>query len=135
MSKIHLKTNGSLNTYTCSNPDGNSIDIGNEGKTVRPLESVLMAMAGCSTIDVVMILEKMKQSIVDIEVIVEGKRAEDHPKVYTSITAHYILYGDIKEKKAEQAIQLSVDKYCSVAKMLDKTAHISTSFEIQNKIS
>lgn len=94
-----------------------------------------MAMAGCSTIDVVMILEKMKQSIVDIEVIVEGKRAEDHPKVYTSITAHYILYGDIKEKKAEQAIQLSVDKYCSVAKMLDKTAHISTSFEIQNKIS
>lgn len=131
MNTIHLKTNGNLNNYTCSNPKGQSINIGNDGTSVGPMESVLMAMAGCSTIDIVLILEKMKQDIKDIEVKVEGDRAEDHPKVYNIIRAHYTIYGSVKESKAADAIRLSVEKYCSVAKMLDKSAEIVTSFEVQ----
>ena len=72
MSKITLKTNKSLNNYICSNEAGQTINIGNDGTTVGPMDSVLMAIAGCSSIDVVLILEKMKQDLVDIAVEIDG---------------------------------------------------------------
>lgn len=130
MSTIKLKTNNSLNNYICSNDKGQTINIGNDGNVVGPMDSVLMAIAGCSSIDVVMILQKMKQDLQDIEVEVTGQRAESAPKVYTKINAHYKLYGEIKDKKAKQAVESSIEKYCSVAKMIEKTAEITWSFEI-----
>ena len=130
MNSIKLKTNKSLNNYICSNQKGQTINLGNDGNTVGPMESVLMAIASCSSIDVVMILEKMKQDLQDIEVEVTGERAESPPKVYTHVKAHYKLYGDIKDKKAHQAVQSSIEKYCSVALMVAKTAEIEWSYEV-----
>lgn len=130
MSTIHLKTNKSLNNYICTNSAGQTINIGNDGNTVGPMESVLMAIAGCSTIDIVMILEKMKQDLKDVEVDVSGERADSPPRVFTKINAHYKLYGDIKDKKANQAVQSSIEKYCSVAQMIMKTAEITWTYEV-----
>jgi len=128
--KIHLKSDGALDLFTASNESGQSIKLGNNGKAVGPMQAVLMAAAGCSTIDIVMILEKMKQELTNIEVEVEGKRREDIPRTYTEIHLHYKLYGNIKEKKAEQAVKSSLEKYCSVSLMLEKAAKITSSFEI-----
>lgn len=130
MFSISLKTNKNLNNYLCTNEKGHTINLGNDGNAVGPMESVLMAIASCSSIDIVMILEKMKQQLDDIEVIVNGERASEIPKVYTDIRVHYKLYGKIKEKKAEQAVKSSIEKYCSVALMINKTAKITSSFEV-----
>ncbi len=130
MNSIKLKTNKSLNNYICTNPKGQTINLGNDGNAVGPMESVLMAIASCSSIDIVMILEKMKQDLKDIEVEVTGERAESPPKVYTQVKAHYKLYGEIKDKKAHQAVKSSIEKYCSVALMVSKTAEIEWSYEI-----
>jgi len=130
MHSIKLKTNKGLNNYLCTNDKGQSINLGNDGNAVGPMESVLMAIASCSTIDIVMILEKMKQQLDDIEVTVDGVRATEIPKVYTDIKVHYKLYGTIKEKKAEQAVKSSIEKYCSVALMIEKTAKITATFEV-----
>jgi putative redox protein len=67
---------------------------------------------------------------VDYEVEIEADRAEDHPKVFTNINIHFKFYGDIKKENVEKAIRLSMEKYCSVTHMLNKTAKITDSFEI-----
>ncbi len=128
--KIQLKTDGALDLFKATNESGHSIALGNNGKATGPMQAVLMAAAGCSTIDIVMILQKMKQELKNIEVEVEGKRREEIPRTYTDIHLHYKLYGKIKEKKAEQAVQSSLEKYCSVSLMLEKAAKITSSFEI-----
>jgi len=133
MNSIKLKTNKSLNNYICTNPKGQTVNLGNDGNAVGPMESVLMAIASCSSIDIVMILEKMKQDLQDIEVEVTGKRAESPPRVSTQVKAHYKLYGEIKDKKAHQAVQSSIEKYCSVALMVSKTAEIEWSYEVISK--
>lgn len=129
--EITLTTQGDLEIFEGQTLEGKSISLGNNGKAVGPMQSVLMAVAGCSTIDIVMILEKMKQELKDIKVTVKGTRREEIPKVFTDIHMHYILIGNIKEKKADQAIALSLEKYCSVSLMLSKAVNITSSFEIQ----
>lgn len=104
--------------------------LGGDGSAVGPMQAVLMATAGCSTIDIVMILEKMKQPLEDIQVEVDGKRREKIPRVYTHIHLHYKLKGDLSEKKVQRAVELSLGKYCSVSKMLEKSVEITSSFEI-----
>ncbi len=128
--KVTLKSDGALNVFKASNETGHSITLGNDGTLTGPMQAVLMAAAGCSSIDIVMILEKMKQDLQHIEVEVEGKRREEVPRTYTDIHLHYKLYGTIKEKKAEQAVNSSLEKYCSVSLMLEKAAKITSSFEI-----
>ncbi len=130
MTEVFLETDGSLHRYKATNKRGDSLILGNDGQSVGPMESVLMALGGCSTIDIVMILEKMRQSIDHIELRIKGKRREDLPKIYTEVEAHFTLYGDIKETKAAQAIASSFEKYCSVSAMIEKSASISYSFEI-----
>ncbi|MEL6986519.1 MAG: OsmC family protein [Bacteroidota bacterium] len=127
---ITLKSGENLDQYIATNEDGQSITLSGDGSAVGPMQAVLMAAAGCSTIDVVMILKKMRQKLVRIEVETKGNRREEIPKIYTAIHLHYKLYGQVKENKAEDAIRLSVEKYCSVSKMLELAAEISTSFEI-----
>lgn len=128
--KVTLKSDGALDLFKAENESGHSISLGNNGKATGPMQAVLMAAAGCSTIDIVMILEKMKQDLKHIEVEVEGKRREEIPRTYTDIHLHYKMYGRIKEKKAEQAVNSSLEKYCSVSLMLEKAAKITSSFEI-----
>ncbi len=120
------------------NPDKLKVEIdgspteGGEGKGVRPMELVLMALASCSSIDLVLILQKMRQELRDLKIEVEGKRAEEQvPKVFTEIHLYFILMGNIEEDKAARAVKLAVDKYCSVKNNLDPNIKISYDFEIQ----
>ncbi len=131
MIEVQIETEGSLNRYKASNANGDSIILGNDGKSVGPMEAVLMALGGCSTIDIVIILEKMRQNVEHIEVTVKGERREEMPRIYTAIEAHYTLYGEIKETKAAQAIASSFEKYCSVSAIIEETASIKHSFEIK----
>jgi len=128
--KITLETNNSLNNYIAKNENGQEVHLSGDGSAAGPMETILMAMAGCSTIDIVMILEKMRQDIKDVKVEVEGTRREEIPRVYTNIHLHYKIYGKVKEKKAEQAVALSLEKYCSVSLMIEKAAKITSSFEV-----
>ena len=88
---------------------------------------------GCSSIDVIGILKKQRQNLVDIEVVVNAEREPDSvPSLFTSIHIHYILTGNLDKNKVESAINLSLQKYCSVVKTLEKTATITSSYEIRN---
>ncbi len=104
---------------------------GGGGAGTSPMEMVLVALASCTGLDVVSILEKRRVTLQDFDIRVSAERAETHPKVYTKIHLNYrFISPDLKEKEAERAIQLSEDKYCSVSKMLEKTAEISYDYEI-----
>ena len=108
-----------------------SVGIGGGNKGMRPMEMILSALASCSSIDVVMILKKQRQQLDDIKVTITGNRATDQvPAVFTDIHIHFQLTGNIKPKKAEQAVTGSMEKYCSVSKMLESTVKITHSHEI-----
>lgn len=96
----------------------------------RPMEVFLMGLAGCTGMDVISILDKMKVNYRDFRIEIEAERAEQHPKVYTKIHIKYILYGDVPEDKFVTAIELSKTKYCSAQAMLSKAAEITSSYEI-----
>ena len=123
--------------FEAKNDDGNTIsidgspDIGGEGKGVRPMQALLMSLAGCSSIDVVSLLKKMRQPLEDMRVEVQGHRVDAVPAVFDKIHMQFILKGEIEEEKARKAIGMSVEKYCSVAKMLDKAAEITWELEIE----
>lgn len=105
--------------------------IGGSDLGVRPMETVLMCLGACSAIDVVIILKKMKQQIDSFDLEIKGIRVpHDDASVYGEINMHFILCGNISEKKLKKAIKLSVEKYCSVAKILEKTATITTSYSL-----
>ncbi len=123
-------TPGSLN-YKGTNERGQSVQLSGAKEAPSPMETVLMAVAGCSSIDVELILKKMRQDLQKVEVTVLATRAEEAPKVFKTIQIRYILYGDIKEEKAKQAIELSMEKYCSVSLMLKATVDITYTFEIR----
>lgn len=105
--------------------------IGGEGLGASPMQLVLMAVGGCSSMDILSILQKMKQEVKGYQVEVEGERAEGVvPAVFTSIHVKYILEGNLDTTKVQKAIDLSMDKYCSVSIMLKDKVDITTSFEI-----
>jgi putative redox protein len=100
-------------------------------QAVGPMEMLLLGVAGCTGIDIVSILQKKRQTLQDMQVIVRGKRAETYPMVYTDIEVVYYLWGDDLDPKAvEQAIQLSEEKYCSASAMLRAVAKFKSSYEI-----
>lgn len=107
---------------------------GHAKRGANPMELVLMAAAGCSSIDVVSISQKQQQKVRDCQTTVTAERAETEPAVFTKIHIHFTVYGqDLKESAIEQAINLSAEKYCSVAIMLGKTAKVTHSFEVINE--
>ena len=106
-------------------------EIGGENLGVRPMEMLLLGVAGCTMIDVVSTLKKMRQDLTQCETKVNAERANDHPKVFTDIHIQFILKGkDLDQNKIEKAITLSAEKYCSASIMLGKTASITHDFEI-----
>ncbi len=123
--------------FEAKNDDGSTIhldgspDIGGEGKGVRPMQALLMSLAGCSSMDVVMLLKKMRQPLEEMRVEVNGDRVDEVPAVFKKIHMQFILKGDLDEAKVAKAIGMSVEKYCSVARMLDKTAEISWDYMIE----
>jgi len=97
----------------------------------RPMELVLISLAGCTGMDVISLLQKMRVRYNDLKIDVEAKRAEEHPKVYTEIVLHYHFYGkDPPMDKLEKAVDKSQNKYCSVTAMLAKTAKISYDIQV-----
>jgi putative redox protein len=101
---------------------------------VRPLELFLMGLGGCTSMDVVSILQKKRIKIDDYECILEAERAEEHPKVFTKVKINFIFYGEgIDEKDVERAIELSENKYCSASAMLKKSVPIIVDYEIRKK--
>lgn len=106
--------------------DGNSGTAG-----ASPMELVLMAIAGCSSVDIVSDLKEADQHITGCTVEVSAERAEIAPRVFTNIDLLYTITGsDVDPSLVEKAICISMDKYCSVAKMLESTAAINARFEI-----
>ncbi len=108
-----------------------SPDIGGRNLGPRPMEMLLMGAGGCTSIDVVMILQKSRQDVTDCQVELTAERAEDHPKVFTKIHFHFIVKGRaLKPDVVARAINLSAEKYCSATIMLARTAAVSHDFEI-----
>ena len=106
-------------------------EIGGGNLGVRPMEMLLLGMAGCTMIDVVSTLEKMRENLSDCQTKVSADRGTEYPKVFTNIHVHFILRGmKLNPSKVEKAIKLSAEKYCSASIMLGKTAVITHDFEI-----
>ncbi|MGB1108975.1 MAG: OsmC family protein [Gammaproteobacteria bacterium] len=108
-------------------PEGGGRNLG-----VRPMEMLLLGMGGCSAYDVVQILGKSRQKIRDCWVELEAERAEEIPKVFTRIHAHFVVVGEgVDPKKVERAVALSADKYCSASIMLGQAATITHDYEVR----
>ncbi|MDA8755784.1 OsmC family protein [Candidatus Pseudothioglobus singularis] len=106
-------------------------ESGGENLGVRPMEMLLLGVAGCTMIDIVTTLKKMRQDLSHLETKINAKRATDHPKVFTDIHIQFILKGqNLDEKKVDKAITLSAEKYCSASIMLGETATITHDFEV-----
>jgi len=106
-------------------------ESGGENLGVRPMEMLLLGVAGCTMIDIVTTLKKMRQDLSHLETKINAERATDHPKVFTDIHIQFILKGqNLDEKKVDKAITLSAEKYCSASIMLGETATISHDFEV-----
>jgi putative redox protein len=97
----------------------------------RPMELLLIGLAGCTAMDVISILKKKRQTFTDFQVNVSAERAEEHPKVYTEIHLAYVVTGDVDPQALERSIELSQEKYCSAAAMLSQAAEITTSYRIE----
>jgi len=95
-----------------------------------PMEMLLGALGACTAVDVILILEKKRQKVAALEVSVSGERASEPPAVWTKIEIFYRVTGKLEEKAVHDAIELSQNKYCSVAAMLGKTAKITYRYEI-----
>ncbi|MBO8137564.1 MAG: OsmC family protein [Desulfotomaculum sp.] len=136
MPKISVEWEGKLK-FTATDESGHSITMdapvqaGGDNTAPSPLTLVLMALAGCSSVDIVTILDKMKVNIDEFNIDVEGQRADQHPKIFTHIDVVFKFKGsDIPRDKVERAIGLSVGKYCSVAHMINKASNINYYYEI-----
>ena len=106
-------------------------ESGGENLGVRPMEMLLLGVAGCRMIDVVTTLKKMRQDLSHFETKINAERATDHPKVFTDIHIQFILKGqNLDEKKVDKAITLSAEKYCSASIMPGETATITHDFEV-----
>ena len=106
----------------------------NGGRNIgmRPMEMLLIGMGACTSFDVVTILKKARQPIVDCVAEIEAKRADEIPKVFTDIHIHFIITGDnLNPTQVERAVKLSAEKYCSASIMLAKSVHITHDFIIK----
>jgi putative redox protein len=119
--------------FLATTPSGHSVPFDADGKhnaAPSPMEMLLAALGACSSVDVVLILAKKRQKLTSLQVDVSGEKATEPPAVWTKIEMVYRLTGELDEKAVRDSIELSQNKYCSVAAMLGKTAEISYRYEI-----
>ena len=108
-----------------------SPDAGGENKGSRPMELLLMGLGGCSSIDVMLMLQKSRQDVTDCKAVIEAERADAVPAVFTHIHVHFIVTGrGLSAKHVERAVKLSAEKYCSASIMLAKAVEITHDYEI-----
>ncbi|MEJ2567663.1 MAG: OsmC family protein, partial [candidate division WOR-3 bacterium] len=106
-------------------------ELGGHDSAPSPMEMLLFSLGGCTLMDVISLIDKMRVDYSDIEVKVSGERRDEHPKIFKSIKIKFIVYGNNPdESKIKKAINLSSKKYCSVHAMLEKSVPIEGSLEI-----
>lgn len=99
---------------------------------LSPMEAVLAALCGCTSMDVVSILKKKREPLEGLLVTASAEQAAEPPRVFTRIHLTYRIRGQVSPKAAEDAVALSKNKYCSVSKMLEKSASVSYSIEYES---
>lgn len=108
--------------------------VGGEDRGPRPMELLMVSLGGCTGMDVVSILKKMKVDLESMTINIDSEQAPEHPKVFTKINIEYNFTGkNIKEENVKKAIELSQEKYCSVSAMLKEKAQITYKWNIINK--
>jgi len=106
-------------------------DFGGFSAGTRPMELILMGLAGCTAMDVVSILMKKRIRLIDFSIEAHAKRSDEHPKVFTEIKLHYIFTGkNLRKVDLERAIELSETKYCGATAMLINSTSITHDYEI-----
>ncbi len=107
-------------------------DHGGQNKGPRPMETLLIGMGGCTSFDVMTILKKTRQDVVDCIAEISAERADEIPSVFTKIHVHFVVKGrGIKEKSVERAVRLSAEEYCSASIMLQRAGvEVTHDFEI-----
>ncbi|MCI4434200.1 MAG: OsmC family protein [Thermoplasmata archaeon] len=113
--------------------DGKHSVVVDGERSVAPsaMDFLLVGIGSCTAIDVVDILRKMREPLEHLIVEVDGQRAEEPPRVYTTVNLHYIAYGNIKRESLERAINLSQEKYCSASVMFKRSGtKINVTYDI-----
>lgn len=121
------KTDDSNHWVTMDGPDS----FGGSNAAIRPKELLLLSLAGCTSADVIAILQKKRVKLDNYQINITAQSTDKHPKVYTSINLEYVFTGNnIKEKDVERAIELSQNVYCGVTAMLQKAVEITHNYKI-----
>ena len=116
MKDMSFIASGDSNRYTILDFS----DDKEQQKGSSPTEMLLQAMCGCTAMDVLSILKKKKEPVVGLEVIADGTRAPEHPKVFTDINLEYVVHGKVKQESLDRAISLSQEKYCNISIILKR---------------
>jgi putative redox protein len=136
--KITTQWKGKM-IFESDNPRGTlmmdaSEEFGGTNSGLAPKAMMLSSLAGCSGLDVVSVLNKMKVTIDNFKMVVEGELTEEHPKYYHKVTVDYHFYGEeLKESKIKKAVDLSIERYCGVMEMFRHFATIKTAIHYHNK--
>jgi len=102
-----------------------------DSSATKPLELLLIALGGCTGMDIVPLFKKMRQDVTAVELNITAERSEEHPKVYTRIDLEYVVTGKaLEEEKVKRAIELSQEKYCSVSAMLKRACPVSYTIRV-----
>lgn len=126
-----VKWAGGLSFVGTSGSGHSMVIDGDKQVGMSPMELLLLSAGSCACVDVVMILKKARQKVVDAWVEIGGDRREELPRYYTDIELHFVVVGvDIKEQRVKRAIDLAMEKYCSASAQLAALAEIKTSYEI-----
>ncbi len=136
MGKVEVKWDHGLR-FIATTPSNHAVvmdtkkDVGGFETAPSPMELLLVALGGCTSMDVMSILIKMRENVKDYRLEIEAVRADEHPKYYTRIHLKYIIYGKgLKEENVKKAIELSQTKYCSVSANLSGKSEVTYSYEI-----
>lgn len=108
-------------------------DIGGHNSGARPMELLLMGLGGCTAIDVLLIMKKQRQIVEDLQISVSGEREKiegTHMSPFRKINVHFKFKGNIQDDKAQKAIEMSMEKYCSATAQFSGSAEITSSFEV-----
>lgn len=126
--------------FETDNPSGHKVlidtseDNGGNNSGLAPKAMMLSSLAGCSGLDIIPLLKKMRTSFKDFKIEVTGELTEEHPKYYDKVSIDYHFYGaNLEEEKINKAVKLSVDKYCGVMEMFRKFADVKTAIHFHNK--
>jgi putative redox protein len=106
--------------------------FGGAEAATKPMEFILLGLGGCTSMDSLSMLHKMRENVTDYQVEIDAERADEHPMVFTKIHLKFIYFGrDLNPNNVKKAIELSMTRYCSVTAMLEKSVDITYDFEIK----